>query len=259
MTDIYSEKTWKSPVNLIYGLLFLTLMISGLWMGRSIGAKFEGHAGTIGTVAHNARQSVKTGQRNILIIGVDDLTSSVSQLRSVWLLIHFPDELDLTFIPLYPGTRNGVPVVDPELEKSFSLDRDGIPSATFFDSLGELVWWDNYIVMDEFALAEGIDFLGGIAIEGELLDGHRVIDSISAADKDLLEALVSQVNLLDSICRHIARGSFPSRMEQLIPRLADHYQSDIDLHDFMNEWRNSLSELSNPLVCEFPTLDFITP
>jgi hypothetical protein len=259
MTGICLDKTWISPVNVIYGALFLTLMISGLLLGSSMGAGFEGTVGTRGTVAETDRQYVQTGQRNLLIIGVDDLTSSEPHLRSVWLVIYFPGELDLTFVPLYPTTRNGIPFIDPELENSFGLDRGGGPSAPFFDFLGKSVWWDNYLLMDEIALADGIYFLGGVAIGGEKLDGRQVFNSISAANEDLLKVLEIQVKLLDSICNQVALGTLPEGIEKQLSRLADHYRSDLDLYTFVNEWRISISKSDKSLSCEFPTLDFITP
>jgi len=259
MTGIYLEKSLKSPVKVIYGFLFVMLMISGIWLGRSIGLSLSRLDVADEQLVETSRSPVRTGQKNLLIIGVDDFISPEIHLRSVWLGIYFPGELDLTFIPLYPATRNGIPFYDPELEKSFALDDSGKLSPTFIEKLGDVVWWDNYLVIDEFLLVNGIVLLGGISMSEKHLDGRSVIDSIPEVDVDAHSALQSQVELIGAICAGIRRGAALERIESQLIRLIDHYRSDLDLSDFLKEWRFFRPNQSKSLSCEFPTLDFISP
>jgi hypothetical protein len=190
-----------------------------------------------------------TGQRNLLVIGIDDLSSPSPRLESVWLVSYFPGHSVFTLFPIYPDILENGKSDRQALAKDFSLDAHDTPNQAFFDLMGRETWWNNYLVIDEAGWAAILDFLGGVISDGRPLDGSGARGSLTLWG-DLLASLHAQTELLQAACLRAAA----LRQEEAIQGLsllAPHVRSDLDL---TQDLRDGSTETGSRLGlrCEFP-------
>jgi len=190
-----------------------------------------------------------TGQRNLLVIGIDDLSSPSPRLESVWLVSYFPGQSAFTLFPIYPDILEKNNSDHEALVKDFSLDANDAPNQAFFDLLGRETWWNNYLVIDEAGWATILDFLGGVIIDGRLLDGSGAPGSLTLWDDPFASAR-GQTALLQAACLRAATLRQEDAIQGL-SLLAPHLRSDLDLTQDPQDWSTETGSRLG-LRCEFP-------
>jgi hypothetical protein len=200
------------------------------------------------------RPAVSNGQHNVLLVLVDQLTTASSDLQGVWLVLRLPDSPRLVFLPLYPDGSNGDPDQDAVLKKLFTLEQDGRPGAAFLKGLKSRdVWWDYYLVVDQYLLRELVDLVGGVDLQGETLSGAQSLERLPSVDKDPESSLAGQARLLDALCKRSDRfGDLSTQVSSPRPLLA-HLRSDFGTDAITGAWLR-LQAYGIDLSCEFPTL-----
>lgn len=197
------------------------------------------------------------GQRNILMIGVDQLGVPSPHLEGVWLILYIPHFPQLTLMPIYPvGSHLGNQSNDPSLANLFNLGPDLSPNAKFLEAVqvGDL-WWNNYVVFDKIASMRIVDFLGGVKIgSAENVDGmHAVVSLISTKD-DPTAALISQARLSQELCHRAASRSFTDvDLNDLFDLLSNHISTDINKERLIWDWLN-LSKSGGGISCVYPSM-----
>lgn len=249
-TILGTDRTQSASL-VFYTVIFFICLVSGLWGGMQAGQRINPYI-TSPLPLVSPIPTPATGQSNVLIIGVDRLTYADPRLESIWLLAHFPGEPDIKLIPLYPK-----PVSDPvnnqhQIAAIFELSPAGFPGKDILDYLHQQqIWWSSYIILDEVALIEILDFVGGVKIDGQKLSGALALGSLTPAKEDQLAAVNSQMQLLQELCLQINNLPPQVNPDALLSLIPWHIKTDLnidqtiaDLHTFMSG--------EKPIQCEFP-------
>lgn len=194
-----------------------------------------------------------TGQHNLLVIGVDDLTSPSPLLESVWLVGHFPGNSIFILVPLYPNPTENDDSQNKDLGNMFSINSAGVPDRAFFNYLEKETWWNNYLVIDEAGIATILDFLGEVILDGGLLNGSETFQSMTLPGKEQFATAQGQTELLQLACIRAASLD----QEQLIKglkRITPHIKSNLDFTPHPQDWLTEKGSLPG-LRCEFPVTD----
>jgi len=197
---------------------------------------------------------VASRQRNLLVIGVDDLASPHPNLESVWLVIYMPGFPRFMLLPVYPSLP-GADDSSQLLAQLFQFDDMKSPEPAFLDALEEKgLWWTGYLILDRIALIDVIEFLGG-AGEFSALDGANTVANLPKAMDDPQQAFTSQVKLFQELCSNVARLSEEDhwRLLHLFGLIPDHAISNLDLEQVSSEWQDLLKH-AGEVACEFPSL-----
>lgn len=199
------------------------------------------------------------GQRNLLLIGVDRLDGGDPHLESIWLMIYLPYMPRVTLAPIFPAALEGGLAQDAYLDHVFRFQPNGSLDPAFFSALQEIeVWWHNYIILDRVGLQDVIDQVGGIEVEGQFLDGKRVLARLPTPSQDPKLSARAQVTILRDLCRQHNRLSADLDPNRLLDSLSSHVYTDMTLEQILNEWQNLGASVGN-LTCEFPTLTSSEP
>lgn len=190
------------------------------------------------------------GQKNILVIGVDDLESEVPRLVGVWLLIYFPEKPNITFAPIFPDPLGSFISANSGFIESFTLDEDDSPSHTFVDQLHQKdLWWHGYIVIDSYAVAEAVEFFNQVS-EEEKTVGNKSFYSTSWAD-EFPPGIAAQTDLLNKLCKQAATLSDETDISRILALVPTHFSTDMSMITIIQDWHSLISPVTN-LVCEFP-------
>ncbi|MEN6434718.1 MAG: hypothetical protein ABFD58_02770 [Anaerolineaceae bacterium] len=121
-----------------------------------------------------------TGQTNLVLLRVDDLSSPTPRLISIWIAFLGPaDYPGLTVMALYPNLEN--PAQIQPLADSFALGSDNLPVPEFWQQLAAFNFtWDGYLLADTQAISPILGWINNTqtaltaqpATDGE---GYRVI------------------------------------------------------------------------------------
>lgn len=194
------------------------------------------------------------GQRNILLIGVDQLGIETPHLEGLWLLMNVAASNKVTLLPLYPATPGKEVLDSAQLASRFRLDSNGNPNADFLSIIQEAdFWWSNYFVLDQTGLAQLIDYNQGVNLGGGPVGGGQAVASLASANGDGLAALNSQAVLIQAVCNQQSAKLISADLRQVFTLLSGHYQTDLKLKTLISEWQKPLTS-SGQITCEFPTL-----
>jgi hypothetical protein len=253
----------KTHRRLPYLLLFGCFLLIGFSIGRGV---LDDPAESR---AIRPPSGVAASQRNILVIGVDDLNARQPRLESIWLVIYLIDHPQAIFLPIYPppteGARTGEadpphPSLDPADQarlpgELFKTAPDGSPDLDFLEAhQAKNLWWSGYILVDEIGMAEvveaarklGADDLGSTS-------GIRAIAEIPPAWVDPVGALAGQVELARTMCRYLKGAPSDLELSPLLDIIPRHARTDLNLTRATSELKNLLSSPGG-LSCEFPTV-----
>jgi hypothetical protein len=195
------------------------------------------------------------GQRNLLVLVVDDLKHKNPALRSAWLVLYLPPSPRLTLAPIYPAVlQNPQPEPDAALAAAFDISRAGVLSPNFVQALEDYdIWWSQYIVLDATSLALLIDLSGGVDLGSGTQTGEQALASLQ--DKAGLDQLASQADLVYALCYHTSNAEkIPLDPTHLLKTLGPRVKTDLSLVQMAGDWQNIV--LSNGRQCRFPTLNF---
>lgn len=261
-------------------LLFCTFLITGVVIGRSVGAnvKSSGVADlrqqlkqpSMANKAFNEESSLEdqpeedspsrpvgNRQRNLLIVGVDDLGNPSPRLMSVWLVIYLNDSPHMMLLPIYPttGTRlDGNSSFEP-LDRKFRLTSQRSLDPEFVEELTERdFWWTSQITVDQHALTDLVDFVAG-ASGNSSLDGVNAITSIPPPWENPKSSLFGQADLIKMLCQNSTGLSTVPRWQylHLFAMTQDHFSTAFEANEAVEEWLNLLS-LAGGVSCEFPSM-----
>jgi len=203
-------------------------------------------------------QQLPVAQRNLLVIGVDDLSAIESHLESIWLIIYRPDTPHFMFVPIYPtpqGEQTETDSINSSLPDLFKLDERKALQPEFLVALEEINFlWTDYIIMDKVALSDVVEFLGR-AGEKSGLDGASTVSSIPPALLEPQESLMQQAKLIQDLCLSVTSLTLEDhwRLPLLFDLIPDHVITSVDLDTIANEWQSQLVQV-RAVKCEFPSL-----
>ncbi len=278
-------------------LIFGAFLVVGVWMGRVLGHSFEkDHLAASGgrlPMMVDIHGEYETGehsnaplpaeaiarvisphldppemkqQRNVLLIGVDELGALSPTLESVWLILYIPDLPQITWMPIYPQVLRGQKGIHIEakakVRETFDISGRGIPTQEFLKTLEEEgIWWDHYIVVDQQAVIGLIDSLGGIdsiasgkSPESEKSSGSDAFSDLHSTTGNLQEALISQANLIQQICRIPPESYLDSdNALSIYQQLKGNLKTDLTPLQIVAGLQGMVSN-GGRIVCDFPSL-----
>lgn len=196
------------------------------------------------------------GQRNILVIGVDQLSAPFPHLEGVWLILYIPPFPQLTLMPIYPvNSRLESQSDETSLANLFSLGPDLSPDATFLEAMhvGGL-WWNNYVVIDKIAIMRIVDYLGGVRIGStKNIDGIQAVASLLDSRDDPIAALLSQARLSQELCHQASRSFTDIDLTDIFELLSNHISTNLDIEQVTRDWL-SISKSGGGISCVYPSL-----
>lgn len=278
-------------------LIFGTFMLMGIWMGRMLAHSLEAEqlAASSGRLpdmvdlgtadqtgvhsnaplpAESLARVIKPNQepvqfqkqRNVLLIGVDDLRAVSPSLEGAWLILYIPDLPQISWMPVYPQVLRGQDGIHieakAEIREAYAITANADPSQAFLNVLEEEgIWWDYYIVIDQKAVIELIDSLGGIdsiTPDGASADtrtsGTDAFSDLRSTKGNLQEALISQANLIQQLCRVPPESYLDiDRVVSIYQKLDQHMKTDITPHEIV-ERLQGMANNGGRFVCDFPSL-----
>lgn len=254
----------RIPYLFIYVGVFVAFLITGIGGGRLIGTSDVVNS-TITQMPYSSEPISETaefpnnGQHNLLVIGVDQLSTTRPQLEGIWLVMSLQDKPDFTFLPLFPQPNEKNNFATSDLTSNFSLDNNGRPSEAFLKLLKHQVWWSNYLVIDQDSLITVIDLLGGLKQGSIYLKGTDVLATLPSTWKDSSIAYTSQVKLISQLCDQAQAFSISRKLIAATLRKVDaNLSTDLNLLKMLDTWFIK-SRDQHSIRCEFPLLSSSVP
>jgi len=163
-----------------------------------------------------------TSQKNALIVGVDRLDRSDSQLLSVWLAtFQFPSkEVLLQGFPTnFQASTSSIP-----LSNLFGWGPDSSVNAGFIDAIQQAadVEVDVVLVLDEVGFVTLIDYLEGITLTGNFMDGPTVISALRVFYEDPLISLEAQGKVLRALADRVETLGDAPNLTSLFNLIPEH-------------------------------------
>jgi hypothetical protein len=173
-------------------------------------------------IATASPPSAAADQRIILVIGVDALKAP-SQLRAVWYITYRTPGNNLFLLGL-PVDLTPEPESSLDLRATFQWTADAGLNPGFLAGLHHVIPFDldAVIILDDQGFASLIDYLGGLELEGSVLNGKDIsaLQALLAADP--AASLSTQAEILKALAaRSAVVGSTPD-LTPLISLLPDH-------------------------------------
>ncbi len=180
----------------------------------------------------------REAQTTILLLGLDRFDRPDPELRAIWLLSIQPPETPviLTGVPTNLDLVEGANVT---LESFFAWSAEGGVTPPFLEALERAlrVQIDVVSVMDEYAFAALVDYVGGLPLGGDLglpveeqiLSGNQVLALHTVFDGDPVGLVNLQANVLEGLLPQAARLSANPDLTPLLALMPEH--ASITIHE----------------------------
>jgi hypothetical protein len=247
-------------------LLFICFLVIGYTASAHLYTpNHAGAASAFGTMYSsqaNELQSLKNGQRTILLIGIDSKDTLKPKLQSLWLLSYLPSSSTLAFLPIYPS-GNPIPsettrrIVDSfSLERVFDIQGKAfrlVPGAGFTKELEQSnYWWSGYFILDQSGKDKILNLLG-FKMDGEQGTQNQAEPGQTLKNGAEDDSFSSQLMLLQSACRQAMKFAEEPAFIDLLAQISTYLVSNIDTAQLLQEW-DLISSNGEHLFCSFPTL-----
>lgn len=201
-------------------------------------------------------------QKNLLVIGVDDLSKSKPRLKGIWLVLYLTNMPQVTLMPVYPMVNgedsNLLFITDERLSESFTLKADGTPHPAFLKILDQRhLWWTNFVVLDQDSVKTLLTFSKGSNQGGlsEIMHQTPPSESTSLPDpeKQPEASLLAQIQTIQNVCHTSNLDLSIQQVAGLISDLRDHMTTDITAEQVVQDLKSMLL-YGGGFICEFPSL-----
>jgi hypothetical protein len=145
-------------------------------------------------------EPTETPIQSILIVGVDDLRNLKPKIRAIWIAAYRSTE-EIVYLH---GLSLDTPIPDAEatdLQSHFSYSHESGPGDEFMAALYETLPLQPslIIVMDDIAFASVVDYLGGIELQENFLDGYGVLTLLSLSWDQPRLLLENQAKIIQAL------------------------------------------------------------
>lgn len=229
----------------IYLPIFFLLLMIGIVGGRTVG--MLAFSNKIGEKSLIQSRAPGNGQRNLLIIMVDQLPAPRPSLDGIWLLITFPDSATLTVVPIYPDPMNSA-ASQSLYADIFPLTPDLNPNPQLLERLSEGVLWDYYLVIDRQGSAAVMDILASAA---EMQPADPGWMAAAGSSPDLSFAV--QLQGWESACELLPYITNSMTNKQLLDAVASHLLTNFRWEQLPLNLRSETNAGAG-YTCNFPTI-----
>ncbi len=205
-------------------------------------------------LSHQPPIDLTSGQRNTLLVVVNDGEDFKPELRSVWLILELPDKQSLTLIPLYPGALKNYAVHDQVLEQTFAIIDNHHLNESFLSHLTELnIWWNDFVLVDDFIVGNFFEMTNGSTVAGLPVTAEDIQSGNYPAADNKSARLEFQVGLMKYFCQKISLAPLHPSYQQIMDVLPSHAISSLKNNELLARF-TSINQLTSAVDCKFPTL-----
>lgn len=235
------------------------LLLAGLAAGMSLNGQTALFPGSLeSAAAHPVVARPENGQQNILVINIDEFDRS-PHLKSIWLLMYFPDSPSVTLLPIFPAPVELDPDHGGFVKGHFDLSATGKPTPDFLSALTERnIWWDEYIVLDRVARNELSQALSDGAYQAPSDNPESIFAGFVETLSGRSEALNQQTADLAQFCSQVSRQGTQVNLAHSLGSLRAHYRTDVNLIRLQQDW-HSLLNAERSFSCDFPYSNPLNP
>jgi hypothetical protein len=227
----------------LYLPIFFIFFLIGIVGGRAAGMLLS--VKTSDTSYPFTVKSLGNGQRNLVLMLVNENFAGNPELEGIWLLITHPQSSAITLVPVNPGDNER----SRKLYESFTVSEDSLPGLTFLDVMSEYLLWDDYLLIDQQGLASVFNNFDSAAD-----DTLHVVSSPRSTRLSIEE----QTKLWKSMCAYLSQVDEPEQMVKLVQQVSPHFSSSLSWDDLpLYPW--AAENYDGNLSCDFPTLIMKSP
>ena len=187
---------------------------------------------------------VSTNQRNVLIVGVEQMDVSLTRIESIWLVMHLPDSNNYSLLPIYPATSPTMSINYLAPHEPLWLNPQQIDNVEQLAILKEQgIWWNDVVLVDRVGVREMLLVAGLVDIP------------LSVAWEMPREAQNDQAGILQQMCSQRLAFGGGDKITQLLSLTPEHFSSSMNRFKLIETWED-LTSPENVLNCEFPSLGF---
>ncbi len=251
----------KNHSLLFFGIFICSLVVGYTFSTRFYPSDFNLLSGSLKVVSASNQRPINTmsnGQRSILLISTSSLSSLHPHLESVWLATYFPTDTFIRLLPIFPAGDQTISELESQLVNSFNFKKANgrlNVNQNFLDILAaENYWWSGYIVLDNVAMAQTFDLLGGIELKGQKLTGEQVLSELPDVQDDPSNAYSYQIAILQSACKQFAQLATKLDLSDANFLLPRHLITDLEPEQIKQEIQSFTASGREP-TCKFPLLE----
>lgn len=239
----------KKVKAVLYLSIFLICLATGIILGWTIGEGQEDYSqNPISdldiTPIPNSLQYV------ILIVGVDDLSSTAGVMQSAWAAVYTPQWLQVSLTPLYP-VESSIGTVYSQAHNPILVPTSDL---NYFSNLGfltrQIPAWDYVLILDSTAMSR---LIGRTEISAGSQTTNTYLSMLSQIPKAWLDpqsALIAQARIVQYLCAHPKAFAGTASLENIIESLRTHFITNIPILDFQADW-NIFNDDQYTLQCQF--------
>ena len=191
------------------------------------------------------------GQRNILFIGVDDLSKERPELVGIWLLMYFPGNSNLTFAPVNPKIWSQSQTSTPQTSEFTSVIKNGSIDKKLLNQLHqEEIWWHGYVLLDSTAVKEAVHFSNQVN-DLEAFSTFNSVNDPFLSGEPKLTGIDYQTDLLKYFCQQTNYFTIDTDISKILALIPVHIRTNLNLISIIQDWKSLITQ-ENDLVCEFP-------
>jgi len=183
-----------------------------------------------------------TNQRNVLIVAVEQMDSSLTRIEGIWLVMHMHTSHNYSLVPIYPATS-------PTMRVDYLLPHEplwlnpqkleNVDQLTILKAQG--IWWNDVVMVDRVGVREMLILSGLVDLP------------LAVAWEVPREAQNDQAGILKQLCgQHVALGE-AGKLAQLLSLTPEHLRSSMNHFKLIEVWEE-LTSKETIFNCEFPSL-----
>lgn len=218
----------KKPPAITFLFIILVCFVVGFLSALLRGVNREGSDQGTAVVEPNAVTEGSPAQQgpdliSVLILGIDEIESENAALRAVWLATY--DEISETITLFgFPVDAQIGSTSSAQLKDLFRWSQEDGVSPLFLSVMQQVPSGEPeaVIVLDETGFAEVIDFMGGVILSGERLNGDAVLGVLRLLNDDPQTSLSIQVHILEAMVTQASYFEDTLELTSLFALVPDH-------------------------------------
>ncbi|MGW8224408.1 MAG: hypothetical protein ACWGOY_01680 [Anaerolineales bacterium] len=197
------------------------------------------------------------GQRNLVVLIVDQISAPQPLLKGVWLLVTYPGDPTINLVPIYPkpgpDQSAGVPYA-----QAFGITPDQKPVPQFLDLLSENFLWNYYLVIDRNSTSAMIELIQEVPFT-KSGDENLAFEAFPPSGGTLdFDSLDMQLQLWEMVCGYLSQASHPGQFELFLEQVSPGFQTNFNWNE-LPLYPMQASAEGGELGCKFPTLKLEIP
>lgn len=224
------RRSGVSPFLIVLIACFILGMLSVFLRRVARDVNDSGNAPTPVAVNLPEAEAAPSRQNDVaLLIGVDSLTGSTPTLRSVWIIEFHHSGRYIHFLGIPVDLQLAGPST-PSLEELFQFSSRSGLEEPFLSSVNLLAPHpaNVHIVLDEVALESGLDFLGGVTLDGDSFSGSQIVRVLNLLSDDPSADLKMQSEILSELANNAFSVSANLDISSLIGLIPEHAYTSVD-------------------------------